>query len=59
MSRVANAPISIPSGVEVKLNQNLMVIKGKLGELSFNLRDDVNVEIDASTIQVKWDSNSK
>lgn len=59
MSRVANAPISIPSGVEVKLNQNLMVIKGKLGELSFNLRDDVNVEIDASTIQVKWDANSK
>ena len=59
MSRVANAPISIPSGVEVKLNQNLMVIKGKLGELSFNLRDDVNVEIDAATIQVKWDASSK
>lgn len=59
MSRVANAPISIPSGVEVKLNENLMVIKGKLGELSFNLRDDVNVEIDASTIQIKWDANSK
>ena len=59
MSRVANAPISIPSGVEVQLNQNLMVIKGKLGELSFNLRDDVSVEIDASTIQVKWDANSK
>ena len=59
MSRVANAPISIPSGVEVQLNQNLMVIKGKLGELSFNLRDDVSVKIDASTIQVKWDANSK
>lgn len=59
MSRVANAPISIPSGVEVKLNENLMVIKGKLGELSFNLRDDVNVEIDASTIQIKWDADSK
>lgn len=59
MSRVANAPISIPSGVEVKVNQNLMVVKGKLGELSFNLRDDVSVEVDANTIQVKWDSASK
>lgn len=59
MSRVANAPISIPSGVEVNLNDNLVVVKGKLGELSFNLRSDVNLEIDSSSIKVVWDANSK
>ena len=34
MSRVAKAPVSIPAGVEVKLNGQLLTIKGKNGELS-------------------------
>ena len=30
MSRVAKAPVSIPAGVEVKLNGQLLTIKGKM-----------------------------
>lgn len=59
MSRVANAPIAIPSGVEVNVSDSLMVVKGKLGELSFNLRNDVQVEIENNLIKIGWDQSSK
>ncbi|VEI47879.1 50S ribosomal protein L6 [Actinobacillus equuli] len=29
MSRVAKAPVNIPAGVEVKLNGQLLTVKGK------------------------------
>lgn len=59
MSRVANAPITVPSGVDVKVDGNVMVVKGKLGELSFGLHDAVKLEIGENEIQVKWDDSVK
>lgn len=59
MSRVANAPIALPSGVDVKLNGNLMVVKGKLGELSFGLPEAVELNIENDQIKVVWDDNVK
>ena len=37
MSRVAKAPVVIPAGVEVKLNGQVISIKGKNGELTLSL----------------------
>ncbi|WGK63629.1 50S ribosomal protein L6 [Croceiramulus getboli] len=34
MSRIGNNPISIPEGVTVDVKDNLITVKGKLGELS-------------------------
>ncbi|WP_031434844.1 50S ribosomal protein L6 [Methylomarinum vadi] len=59
MSRVANAPITIPSGVDVQLNGNSMTVKGKGGQLSFDIHDGVNVEINDNVISVKWDEAVK
>lgn len=59
MSRVANAPITIPAGVEVSLDGNLMKVKGKLGQLTFGLRDTLDLDIEADLIKVKWDSEIK
>ena len=33
MSRIGNKPISIPSGVDVKIEKNLVIVKGPKGEL--------------------------
>lgn len=35
MSKVGRKPINIPSGVDIKINQdtNSVIVKGKLGEL--------------------------
>ncbi|MGR3806672.1 LSU ribosomal protein L6P [Pasteurella testudinis DSM 23072] len=44
MSRVAKAPVNIPAGVEVKLNGQLLTVKGKNGELSRTIHDEVEVK---------------
>lgn len=59
MSRVANAPITVPSGVDVKLDGKNMTVKGKGGELSFDLHEGVDVEINDNVIQIKWDDSVK
>jgi len=44
MSRVAKAPVVIPAGVEVKLNGQVISIKGKNGELTRTLNNAVEVK---------------
>ena len=41
MSRVAKAPVNIPAGVEVKLDGQLLTVKGKNGELSRKIHESV------------------
>lgn len=45
MSRVAKAPVSIPSGVECVVNGREVTVKGKGGELMFRLPQGVDVEV--------------
>ena len=46
MSRVAKAPVNIPAGVEVKLDGQLLTVKGKNGELSRTIHNSVEVKQD-------------
>jgi len=41
MSRVAKAPITIPEGVEVKIDGQLVTVKGGKGELSWSVHEQV------------------
>ncbi len=59
MSRIANAPVAIPGGVDVKIDGNDMTIKGSGGQLSYKVHDDVSVEVKDNLIQVKWDNAIK
>ena len=43
MSRVAKQPITIPSGVEIKIDGKDVTVKGSKGELQFHVHDDVEV----------------
>ena len=43
MSRIGKKPITIPAGVEVKLNGNDITVKGAKGELSYTFNADINV----------------
>jgi large subunit ribosomal protein L6 len=45
MSRVAKAPISIPGGVEIDVAARVVRVKGKNGELSFDLPEGVDLEV--------------
>jgi large subunit ribosomal protein L6 len=39
MSRVGKYPVVVPAGVELSINNNTVIAKGKLGELSFTYDD--------------------
>ncbi len=58
MSRIGNSPISIPEGVSVEIQPKLLIVKGKLGELSQNF-DDITVEQLDNELLVKRSSESK
>jgi large subunit ribosomal protein L6 len=45
MSRIAKKPIIIPAKTEVSFTGGIFVVKGPLGELKKNFRDDVKVTI--------------
>lgn len=47
-SRVGRKPVTIPSGVEVKVTQNDLFIKGPKGQLSMALHPSVRIEQDDS-----------
>jgi len=59
VSRIGKRPISIPKGVDVKIDENKVVIKGKLGELSFSLPELIEVEKSDSALVVKRKNDEK
>ena len=44
MSRIANAPVSIPSGVEVTFSGQDLSIKGPRGNLSMTIHELVEIK---------------
>ena len=60
MSRIGVMPISIPNGVDVKLdNNNYMVVKGPKGSLENQLSRDMTIEMNDSEIAVIRPTNNK
>lgn len=60
MSRIGRLPISIPSGVDVNLqNGNLITVKGPKGTLSRKLVEDLTISIDNNEIVVTRPSDLK
>ncbi len=59
MSKIGKKPISIPSGVEVKWEKPVVKVKGPKGELSLELRDEVDLEISDSEVRVKKVADTK
>ena len=46
MSRIGNKPVAIPEGVEVNVDGQDVKAKGKLGELSLQINDEVSIKLD-------------
>lgn len=59
MSRIAKAPVSIPKGVDIKLDGNVMTVKGSKGQLSHILNNAVNIDIADNVIHMQWDKDNK
>jgi large subunit ribosomal protein L6 len=52
MSRVGKYPVTVPQGVQVALQGRTVVAKGRLGELSLDLTEDVEVMIEPGKVAV-------
>lgn len=44
MSRVGLAPVNVPSGVEVNISGSTVTVKGKLGELTESLPEEISIK---------------
>lgn len=58
MSRIGNNPVVIPQGVTVDINDGIVTVKGKLGELTQNF-DSVDIKVEDGNVLVTRSSDSK
>ena len=59
MSRVGKHPVAVPSGVSVEIVNRILRTKGKLGELSLRLSDEVEAKLEDGKVVVTPRSQSK
>lgn len=59
MSRIGRKPIAIPSGVEVKIDNHNVTVKGPKGTLSRELHSDIKISVEDNTILVERPSDNK
>ena len=57
MSRIGFKTIEIPAGVEVKVDGNVVSVKGPKGELQEKISDLLTVEINDGVLEVKRDGD--
>lgn len=53
MSRIGKSPIPLPSGVEVKVNGDVVTVKGSKGSLTQTLNAGITVSVDDGTVNVE------
>ena len=59
MSRIGKNPVSISQGVDVNIVDNVITVKGKLGELSQTISNGITVKIEDGIITLDRTSESK
>merc|ERR1711935_122171 len=59
MSRIGNAPVEVPSGVEVKIDKGLVTVKGPKGELTQDVDTAFTVELKDNEVVVKRHTEQK
>ncbi|RLE14057.1 MAG: 50S ribosomal protein L6 [Actinobacteria bacterium] len=59
MSRIGNSPISLPPGVEVKVNGDTVVVKGPKGSLTQAINSSISVVVDDGTLSVSRQNDER
>jgi large subunit ribosomal protein L6 len=59
VSRIGKAPIQIPAGVEVKVDGNVVTVKGPKGQLSRAINKDMKVVIENGALRVSRPSDER
>ena len=59
MSRIGRAPITVPAGVEVKVDGQHVFVKGPKGALEMNAAPTMKVEVEAGVVHVTRPNDEK
>jgi len=59
MSRIGRKPITVPSGVDITLNNNVITVKGPKGTLTREIHKDMKVTVEDNQILVERPSDNK
>lgn len=60
MSRIGNAPINIPQGIEINISDsNLVTVKGPKGELTQHVDPDIEVKIEDGILELSRPTEQK
>jgi large subunit ribosomal protein L6 len=59
MSRIGNMPIAVPAGVDVKLIDHLVHVKGPMGELERSIPSEISVRIEDGQILVERPTDNR
>lgn len=59
MSRIGRMPITVPAGVDVKIADNLVTVKGPKGELSQQFSKELGIALNDGVISVTRPSDDK
>lgn len=58
MSRIGNKILSIPEGVTVSVNGNIVTVKGPKGELSTEINKDLTVKVNGQELTVERNNDT-
>lgn len=59
MSRIANNPVTVPNGVDIKFDQGIVRVKGAKGELQMSLHESVKMDQEGEALQFKAVNETK
>ncbi len=59
MSRIGKMPITVPAGVDVKVADNLVTVKGPKGELQQQFSKELTISLEDGTLSVARPSDNK
>lgn len=59
MSRIGYTPITIPAGVDVKINDNIVTVKGKLGELNYQVLPGITIKKEDNQLIFEREDDSR
>ena len=59
MSRIGKAPIEIPAGVTVKVENNVVTVKGPKGEFTQAVNPDLDIKIEGNILTISRPSDNR
>ena len=58
MSRIGRKPIPIPSGVDVKVDDKMVLVKGPLGQMEWSLFPGIHAQVDNGVVSLTRENDS-